>query len=135
MPRRPLTVLALGLCAAKPYEAPARITIKSSSDCPSASQVSEVLAPLLPNTVLESPATGSEGASSVEIRDLGAGFSVRVHDHQRAFEDAARSCSERARLAAVFIGLVLAPPLAAREPEQSRAEPAAPPPVPGPAPA
>jgi hypothetical protein len=116
--------LAPGLASA----APAVLQLTSTSSCPSADDVAAELAPLLPHTRVStngSPAT-DEGASA-SITDEGERVRIRVATEERVFKDAGRSCAERARTAAVFIGLVLDPPIF---PE---AKPAPPPPVPRPA--
>src|SRR5687767_707224 len=109
--RLTIAILAVNLCAAQPYQAPARIVVESSSECPSAEQVSEVLAPLLPTSLVDAgSASSSEGLTPIHIRDGGDSFSVLAAGQERVFQDAERSCAERARLAAVFAGLMLAQP-------------------------
>ncbi len=86
------------------------------------------LAPLLPHTRVSAnggPAT-NEGASA-SIEDEGDRVRIRVTTEERVIKDAGRSCGERARTAAVFIGLVLDPPIFA----EAR-PPAAPPRAPAP---
>jgi hypothetical protein len=68
--------------------------------------------------------TGANGAAGIDdasISDEGSHFRVAIAGHERQFTDAERDCNERARQAAVFVALVLDPPLVA---DRSVAEPA-----------
>ena len=106
---------------------PERLELGSNSSCPSAAEVIEELTPLLPHTRIQ-PSSSEETTPSsarASIDDEGELVHVRVAGQERAFRDPARSCRERARTAAVFIGLVLDPPIL---PEIERPAPAAPPP-------
>ena len=47
------------------------------------------------------------GPGPVEVTDLGATFRVRVRDRSREYEDAARDCGNRAKLAALFVALAM----------------------------
>lgn len=92
------------------------------------------LAPLLRHTrivVIDSSAPAAEGVSA-RIDDEGDRVRIRVVNEERVFRDASRSCGERARTAAVFLGLVLDPPVL---PETKPAPPAPPVARPAPAPA
>jgi len=69
------------------------------------------------------------GPPPVEVTDRGAAFRVRVGDRTRDYEDTARDCGNRAKLAALFVALAAdsaEDPLPAKPPE---APPAPPPPV------
>lgn len=92
--------------------APAALQLTSSSSCPSAEGVAAELAPLLPHTRVSTSVdpTTSEGVSA-RIEDEGDRVRIRVATEKRVFKDAGRSCGERARTAAVFIGLVVDPPV------------------------
>lgn len=120
----PLACLLPSVAFAAP---PERLELSSNSTCPSAAAVAEELAPLLPRTHVSanegSPAAAD--ALTASISDEGERVRIRVATEERIFKDAGRACSERARTAAVFIGLVLDPP----------SFPEAKPPVPAPAPA
>jgi uncharacterized protein (DUF736 family) len=75
---------------------------------------------------------GPIGPSDAIIDDQGPQFRVTVAGQERSFVDVARGCAERAQHAAVFIALVLDPPMIAEAP----AEPAVAAPAPAaPAPA
>lgn len=63
----------------------------------------------------------------LDIEDRGDRFRIVVAGHEREYIDAARDCGERARVAAVFVALTLAPPVPVVEP------PPPPPPPPPPA--
>jgi hypothetical protein len=109
---------------------PERVLLESSASCPSAAQVAEELGPLLPHTRVEitvDPATPPPSVVA-HIEDEDNAVRVRVEQQERAFRDPERACRERARTAAVFIGLVLDPPIL---PE---VKPPPPPPAPPPAP-
>ena len=68
--------------------------------------------------------------AGLELEDLGDRFRVTVGDRARDYGDAERDCPRRARLAAVFCALVLAPDGAGAEapeaPTDTAAEPAPP---------
>ena len=132
MKRHPTALLALaacglahGLAVAAP---PERLQLSSNSSCPSAAEVVAELAPLLPHTrisVREDGDPATEGVNA-SIDDEGERVRIRVVSEERVFRDAGRSCGERARTAAVFIGLVLDPPVL---PEVKPAPAPAPPPA------
>jgi len=91
-------------------EPPARLQVGAEpGSCPSAELVVGELAPLLPATVL---AVGGDaaGPNRAWIEDLGGTFRVVLPEAERTFEDEARDCAERARVAAVFAALTLDPP-------------------------
>lgn len=91
---------------------PAELRLSSNSSCPAARDVVAELGAVLPRTRVSTtddaaPATEAVTAS---IIDEGERVRIRVATDERVFEDAGRACGERARTAAVFIGLVLDPP-------------------------
>lgn len=135
--RRNPTALSLLLACSVPGLAgatPAALQLTSSSSCPSAEDVAAELGPLLPRTRVSANAepAAREGVSA-SIEDEGDRVRIRVSTEERVFKDAGRSCGERARTAAVFIGLVLDPPIFP-EAEPKPASPATPPPAPAIAP-
>jgi hypothetical protein len=75
--------------------------------------VARELQPLLPHThiVLEPGTEKRTSAARATIVDDGDAMRVELGDERRVFRDVDRACSERARSSAVFIGLVLDPPL------------------------
>jgi hypothetical protein len=100
--------------------------------CPTPAQVITVLRRLLPRTKViaeNGPAAPEDGA----IIDEGSQYRVTIAGQERSFVDAARQCAERARHAAVFVALVLDPPLVPEPSEATPPTPAAtPPPLPPP---
>src|SRR5260221_11730334 len=105
-----------------PGHAGSRLSLRVAGDeraCPAPSQVAAVLAPLLRGTKVAGGA-GSPGPDDALVSDDGSKFRVAVASREREFNDAERDCTERARQAAVFIALVLDPPLVA---DRSMAEP------------
>lgn len=109
-----LAAAAIVVCGATAQAVPPeRLQLSSDSACPSAAEVARELRPLLPHTRVElSDAGQQEGAGErVVIRDQGNKMRVGVGSDERTFNDPDRACSERARASAVFIGLILDPPL------------------------
>jgi hypothetical protein len=134
----PTALLALAACSLAPRLAagapPERLELVSNSTCPSAADVIAELTALLPRTQLEpkieDQATPNAGESA-SIEDEGERVRVRVAGEERAFRDPGRACRERARTAAVFIGLVLDPPILPEvKPPAAAATPAKPAPPP-----
>jgi hypothetical protein len=116
---------ALGLTARTPRAAPPEhLELEGKGSCPSAADVARELQPLLPHTriVVEPGAKKLVAAARATIVDDGEAMRVEIGGERRVFRDPDRACSERARSSAVFIGLVLDPPLL---PEAER--PASPP--------
>lgn len=142
MRRLPIALLALGcgtLGARSALAAPPeRLLLQASSACPGASDIAAELGPLLPHTRIEADAdaTATPATAVASIDDEGDAMRVRVAGQERRFRDPDHACRERARTAAVFIGLVLDPPVLPEvqpEPPRPTPPPAAPPP-PEPAP-
>lgn len=114
---------------------PEELYLTSSSSCPSVAQVEKELGPLLPRTRVESHegASPSDDLVRATISDDGEAIRVHVANEERVLKDPQRSCSERARAVAVFIALVLDPPvLSFGEPAPRPAPPPPPPPAPTP---
>jgi hypothetical protein len=93
--------------------------------CPTPGQVAAVLKRLLLHTLVTVTA-GPLGPDDASISDQGAQFRVTVAGQERTFADAVRGCDERAKHAAVFVALVLDPPMIAEPP----VEPSIPAPAP-----
>jgi hypothetical protein len=74
-----------------------------SGSCPDSSAVQTVLAGLLP----AKPSDGPE--VSATVADLGESYVVTVGDQMKTYADVTRDCAERARVAAAFVALELAP--------------------------
>jgi hypothetical protein len=102
-------LLVLGCATPSAWAAPPRtLHVQGVPEaCPNPRTLALELGRLLPQTRFE---TGSEGATdSVRIDDWGDSFSVNIGEETKRFEDPERECIERARLAAVFVALVLDP--------------------------
>ena len=93
---------------------------EQTSGCPTRESVAAALSPALahirPNL--------DPLPSDFRVTDLGDAFEVAVGRQVQRYADAARDCTERARVAAVFVALAMNPP---------SLEPPRPPPVPPPA--
>jgi hypothetical protein len=101
-----------------------------SSACPQPEAVAAELATLVqadrgPGAV--------RAAGPIEIVDLGASFRVGAAGRAREYRDEARDCAHRARVAAVFVALAIAPASLAEPPAPPPPQPP-PPPAPRPAP-
>jgi hypothetical protein len=90
--------------------------------CPTPAQVVTVLRRLLPRTKVTAE-SGPAAPADAAIKDEGSHYRVSIAGQEREFVDNARQCAERARHAAVFVALVLDPPMI---PEPSDAPPAPP---------
>jgi hypothetical protein len=94
------------------------LIVEAQGSCPSGEAVR---AALLPALTAVPPAAGRQAP---RVTDLGDRFVVDAAGQTGAFVDLGRDCTERARVAAVFIALALSPPAAPERP--------APPPPPAP---
>jgi hypothetical protein len=99
--------------------------------CPTREAVAQALSPAL--------AQGAPSAGvlppDVQVSDLGDAFEVAVGGQVQRYADPGRDCVERARVAAVFVALVLSPPAVPPLPRPPPPPPLAPPPpVPPPPP-
>lgn len=121
------------LCADALAAPPPSLQVLGPTDaCPNPRGLVRELGRLLPQTRLATEPDGS--GESVRIEDLGGAFSVSVAGETRRFDDAARQCGERARLAAVFVALVLDPLNVPSEESKPPPPPAQPPEEPEPTP-
>jgi hypothetical protein len=101
------------------------VSVTAIGSCPDAALVQNVLATLLPSIASNSGGSGSGALASagpIAVVDRGDSYAVAVGDRSKTYPDTTHDCGERARVAAAFIALVLAPP-----------PPAAPAPAPAPA--
>ncbi len=73
--------------------------------CPSRDSIGVAVQSLLGESQLS-----SEELSLVEVIDLGDRYVIKVKGRVREYTDEARDCAKRARVAAVFVALTLAPP-------------------------
>jgi hypothetical protein len=92
------------------------------SMCPRPELVLAELATLLPPDRLSTRLRALTGAPAVELIDLGVPFQVIVGGRVREYRDEARDCTQRARVAAVFVAMTI-------DPASIAASPAPPPPV------
>jgi hypothetical protein len=90
--------------------------------CPTPAQIVTVLRRLLPRTKVTAE-SGPAAPADAAIKDEGSQYRVSIAGQEREFVDHARQCAERARHAAVFVALVLDPPMI---PEPYDAPPAPP---------
>jgi hypothetical protein len=114
--------LAAALGAPRTAEGAATLPVQSVGTCPNADQVSAALDYLLKES---GNATGTDAvppAPTLVVVDLGSRYQVSLAGQTRAYEDPARDCAERARVAAVFAAVTMEPPEVA-----ARAKPLAPP--------
>jgi hypothetical protein len=111
--------------------------IGGTSSCPQPADVWAELGTLVPRDRVAARLRAlGHGASAVEIVDLGVPYRVIAAGRAREYRDDARDCAHRARIAALFVALVVDPadilePGAAAAPAP---KPAAPPAVIAPAP-
>jgi hypothetical protein len=89
------------------HAAPRQVAVAAAGTCPSAQQLADQLAGMLPSIqfVAEPEATGER----VVVVEDERGLSVEVAGSRRYIQDVERRCSERASQAAVFIALMLDP--------------------------
>jgi hypothetical protein len=78
----------------------------SASECPSRDAVAAKVRGLLSQSHIE---IGNIEAD-IELRDMGARYAVSVRGRNREYNDEPRDCVRRARVAAVFVALTIAPP-------------------------
>jgi len=121
-----LTTNLVPLRAAYGAPPPSLRVVGQDAACPTASQVATMLERMLPRTKITADG-GPSGAAEATVSDQGAHFRVTVAGQERSFDDGTRQCAERARHAAVFVALVLDPPLISELPSESSERPQAPP--------
>jgi hypothetical protein len=124
-----VSALLVGLAFAKVTHAAPPATLRVVGEegaCPSPAQVAFVLKRLLRQTRVTSE-SAPPLPEDAAIADQGSEFRITIAGQERSFVDTARSCAERAQNAAVFVALVLDPPMVA---EAAAPETAPPPPPP-----
>jgi hypothetical protein len=104
-----LVVLGLTLAASPAAADHAIVVDGGSSGCPSVQAFSAALGEIIGDVRIVSGATA--GALHVEISDEHTAYRIRVGATERAFTEPANDCAERARKAAVFVALILEPPI------------------------
>ena len=116
-----------GQAGAEPAHPP--VIIDGASSCPEPRAVADALGALVEVDRVEHRLRAlAGGAPPVELTDLGVAFRVRAGDQSREYQDEARDCGNRAKLAALFVVLAAD---SANEPPVAKAPPtvAAPPPA------
>lgn len=112
---------------AQERKTPLRLEVATS--CPTRGLVARELAPLLPEHAVA--ADDEEARVSARVEDFGDSYKVSIGGASRTIDDPERRCLERARVAAVFIGMNLPEQAApARPPPSSPVAPPAPEPLP-----
>jgi hypothetical protein len=91
---------------------PALRVVGEEGACPSPTQVAFVLKRLLRQTRVTSE-SAAPLPDDAAIVDRGTEFRVTIAGQERSFADPARGCAERAQNAAVFVALMLDPPMIA----------------------
>jgi hypothetical protein len=115
-----LTLLAVPPDSQRDTSKTAPIAISTTSECPGEAAVTAALVPLLKLDAIRA------GDGPVRVADLGDRFEVTAAGQVGVYTDAGRDCSERARVAAVFIALALNPPAFQTRPSRSATPPAPP---------
>jgi hypothetical protein len=110
-----IALAAPGAAAQDARSSPA-LTVDGS--CPARQSVEAVLSSVLPSLA-------AGGTVEASVADRGDSYLVSVGDRSKTYPDPDRDCTRRARIAAAFIALVLAPDASSEHPE--------PPPVSAPA--
>jgi hypothetical protein len=77
----------------------------SADSCPTREATLAAVDALLGHSAIR-----SEDLEQVTVTDSGTSFSITVKGRVREYTDNARDCGQRARIAAVFVALTLAPP-------------------------
>ena len=112
---------AASLGAARTAEAMVTLPVQSEGTCPNADRVTAALDYLL-RGFGSLPETDPVPLSpTLVVVDLGSRYQVSLAGQTRAYEDPARDCEERARVAALFAAVTMEPPEVA-----ARAKPPAP---------
>jgi len=132
-----------GAAAATPAPAstpPAPPVMSADGVCPDQTAVWSELGTLVPRERFQARLREVGGAGpAIAVADLGASYRVTAAGRVRLYRDEARDCAERARVAALFIGLAIdpadtvaaaAPPPAPPTPQQARPSPTRPLPPP-----
>lgn len=79
--------------------------LNSTETCPKRDATAAAVRALLGQSAIT-----SEDIEKIEINDLGERYVVTVKGRTREYTDEMRDCAKRARVAAVFVALTLAPP-------------------------
>jgi hypothetical protein len=125
-------ILLLWSAGARADEARA-LRIVANGRCPSSDDVAQEVRRLLPAFDVSSAAAEAQSQNDAVLTEEPAGVTVAVSGQIRYFDDPTLRCTERARLAAVFVAVVLDPPRFVLPPPEATVV-ATPPPVRAPAP-
>ncbi|MCL2450452.1 MAG: hypothetical protein FWD17_16010, partial [Polyangiaceae bacterium] len=126
-----IAIVAAWPVAAEPPPGP--WLVGGTGACPVPTDVGRVLATLLPTEGDRSRTNASSPLATVT--DLGDDYRVDVAGRSKAYFDPTRNCEQRARIAAAFIALVVAPEEAPPDASASSSPPPQAPPEASPAPA
>jgi len=96
---------ALVVCALVVTTQSAAFESGSEEGCPRREAIAKATRSLLGKQLFS-----VELSDLIEVVDLGDHFVVKVRGRSRDYPDESRDCAKRARVAAVFVGLTLAPP-------------------------
>jgi hypothetical protein len=97
------SVAYAGSDAAAQSDAGAPAGIHTTGACPNAAGIEGVLSTIFPE------GSRAIAAASITVSDLGDSYVVAVGPRTKTYSDPSRDCIERARIAAAFVALVLAP--------------------------
>jgi hypothetical protein len=86
------------------------VHVHSDGNCPTTAQVSAALEYLLKGSGQTVAPDTAVADLVLEVAELGARYRVSLAGQTREYEDRARDCAERARVAAVFAAITLEPP-------------------------
>ncbi len=73
--------------------------------CPSRESIGSAI-----DSLLGKPLLSADDLKLIEVVDLGDRYIIKVKESAREYTDESRDCAKRARVAAVFVALTLAPP-------------------------
>jgi hypothetical protein len=93
------------LCSSLCSESALASDSPTSEACPSRDSIEVAVQSLLGKSQLS-----SEELNLVEVSDLGDRYVIKVKGRVREYTDETRDCAKRARVAAVFVALTVAPP-------------------------
>jgi hypothetical protein len=99
-------------------EPPRHLNVVAAGTCPSAADVAQELQRLFP-TMEISTAPGGGDAGDAILQENAGGLFVTLSGSRRYFEGPTQRCADRARLAAIFLAIVLDPPRFSTPPPSS----------------
>jgi hypothetical protein len=120
--------------ADEPERPPRSLMLAGISMCPRASEVAEILRPLVPSVHVEVQESESvQSGIALVITDLGEQYAVSgATEFERRFGDPHRACGERAKAIAVFVALGVSASAKTTSQSRSVTSPSSPRPAPSP---